>query len=107
MKGILFTVKELMEIEDYKQAEKIKFVDKDNNEIITKEPILLAPVLFFEMQKNNTMFVKLWICNEMPEGWKIKVGITSAPNGFYWIYNGKNMFDTEYKLALLKVNTNN
>lgn len=39
----------------------------------------------------------------MPEGWKELKGATTAPNGYIWIWNGKNLFGKEYEQALLKL----
>ena len=44
--------------------------------------------------------------DKMPEGWKeLPKGATTAPQGYKWIYNGKNPFSnvSEYKSALLKI----
>lgn len=41
----------------------------------------------------------------LPKGWKMLEGATTAPNGYAWIYNGKNPFSDgdEYKSGLLKL----
>lgn len=43
------------------------------------------------------------ILDEMPRGWKVNKGATTAPDGYVWIWNGKSLFSGEYQHALLKV----
>ena len=40
---------------------------------------------------------------EMPEGWNIVKGASTAPNGFVWVSNGKSFFGGERERALLKI----
>ena len=40
----------------------------------------------------------------MPDGWKEIMGAQTAPSGYVWIFNGKSIFSSEYRHALLKVN---
>ena len=40
----------------------------------------------------------------MPDGWKEIIGAQTAPSGYVWIFNGKSIFSSEYRHALLKVN---
>ena len=37
-----------------------------------------------------------------PEGWRVRVGALTAPNGYVWYYNGKSLFSDEYESALVK-----
>lgn len=43
------------------------------------------------------------ILGEMPKGWQILEGASTAPAGYVWISNGKSRFSGEYEHALLKV----
>lgn len=43
---------------------------------------------------------------EMPIGWKVLKGATTAPCGFIWVYNGKSLFGGERESALLKLKAN-
>ena len=40
--------------------------------------------------------------DELPKGWKIVKGATTAPVGYRWICNGKSRFSGKRKLAFLK-----
>ena len=97
------TLKELMETEIYKEAKTIKYIDKDYNTLNTKRPIVIANVLFRELQEDGTLLIMLWVENIIPAGWKRIVGATTAPIGFEWISNGKSLFDPDYKRALLRL----
>lgn len=37
----------------------------------------------------------------MPLGWRKVIGAMTAPQGSIWIYNGKSLFSSERKTALL------
>lgn len=43
--------------------------------------------------------------DKMPKGWKVLQGAQNAPNGYVWVFNGKDPFkkNSEYASALLKV----
>lgn len=44
------------------------------------------------------------VMDRIPPGWKpAPEGSLTAPIGHKWLYNGKNLFDPDLKLALLKV----
>jgi hypothetical protein len=101
-KGILVTLAEVLEREDSKNVKAIKYVDKDGKDINTIKPMLTAPVLFFEVREGGLLFIKLWVENEMPNGWKVITGALTAPVGFEWISNGKSLFDKNYQRALLR-----
>ena len=54
------TLKELMETEIYKEAKLIKYIDKDHIPLNTKKPIVIANILFRELQEDGTLLVMLW-----------------------------------------------
>jgi hypothetical protein len=91
-----------MEREIYKRAKHIKYVDNEGLDLNMEKPIPSAPVLYFEELKDGTLLVKLWVCNKMPDGWRLKFGALTAPNGFHWICNGRSRFDVAYRVALLR-----
>lgn len=41
---------------------------------------------------NKTEIKRPVILLEMPEGWKINKGATTAPKGSVWVYNGQSYF---------------
>ena len=43
------------------------------------------------------------IITELPEGWKVNDGATTAPDGYVWVNNNKPLFGGQYKHALLKL----
>jgi hypothetical protein len=95
-------LREVMEREIYKKAKYIKYVDEDGNVLQEEKVFKKISVLYFKELAGNGVEIKLWVCNAMPMGWKIKVGAITAPKGFYWIYNGKSIFSTKYKKTLLR-----
>ena len=46
---------------------------------------------------------KIEVVNNIPNGWKILEGATTAPKGYKWIYNNKSLFSKKRKKALLKI----
>lgn len=49
------------------------------------------------------VFKKVKVVNEMPKGWQVLEGATTAPVGYKWIYNGKSLFSKQREKALLKI----
>lgn len=43
------------------------------------------------------------VLKEIPDGWAILYGATTAPVGYKWIWNKKSRFFGEYKHALIKI----
>ena len=43
------------------------------------------------------------VLNELPNGWRVIEGATTAPVGYKWVNNGKSLFSKEYERALLKI----
>lgn len=43
------------------------------------------------------------IYKSIPDGWKVREGATTAPNGFVWIWNVKSLFSSEYRAALVPI----
>jgi len=58
-------------------------------------------------QKTIAYFKEIGVrfIDKMPKGWKVLQGAQAAPNGYVWVFNGKNPFreNSEYASALLKV----
>ena len=50
------------------------------------------------LKEEGVRFVK-----KMPRGWKVLHGATTAPNGYTWVWNGRNPFTPRYRHALLRV----
>ena len=42
------------------------------------------------------------VFTKLPEGWRINLGVTTAPMGYTWISNGKSRLSGQYEHALLK-----
>lgn len=55
------------------------------------------------MNTYNRLVEPVKVFYQMPTGWKKIFGAQTAPSGYVWIFNGKSIFSTEYKHALLKV----
>lgn len=51
--------------------------------------------------KMTTRGVRVY--RKLPEGWRINNLATTAPHGYMWIWNGKNLFSKEYRHALMRV----
>ena len=43
------------------------------------------------------------VLNEVPKGWRVLEGATTAPVGYKWISNGKSFFSKDFESALLKM----
>lgn len=43
----------------------------------------------------------LTIYKQMPKGWNVLEGATTAPIGYVWVCNGKSSFSGNYKHGLL------
>lgn len=46
------------------------------------------------------------VLTEMPKGWRVLEGATTAPIGYKWISNGKSFFSKDFESALLKMEVN-
>lgn len=55
------------------------------------------------MKKYSNLLKTTKVFTEMPDGWRVLTGATTAPVGYKWITNGKPLFTKEYQQALLKV----
>ena len=97
------SLQEFMEMCFYKEAKYIKYVDENNNELTYNKWFKNVKILNFEELLDGGLKIKLFVCNSMPNGWKIRKGAMTAPNGFCWIYNGKSVFSDDYNRALLKL----
>jgi hypothetical protein len=93
---------EFMEMEIYKTAKYIKLVDEDGIALQPEKFFKKVAMLNYKELADNGVEIKLWVCNAIPVGWKIKFVAMFAPKGFYWICNGKSIFSTKYKKALLR-----
>lgn len=100
---MILTLKDVLETEKYKNSAYKKYIDCDKNNIEIEKLNNNVPVLFFDELNDGGLLIQLWICNNIPDGWKIDKGAMTAPKGFCWITNGKSRFGTERKSALLKL----
>lgn len=55
------------------------------------------------MNTYNRLVEPVKVFYQMPTGWKKIFGAQTAPSGYVWIFNGKSIFSSEYRHALLKV----
>lgn len=95
---------QLKEREIFKRAKYIKYVDANGNPVGNESAIKSAPILFFQRIQGDGLLVKLSIYDAMPDGYKSLYGVLATPAGFRWIYNGKSMFGSLRRKALLRVN---
>lgn len=55
------------------------------------------------MKKYSNLLKTTKVFTEMPDGWRVLTGATTAPIGYKWIANRTSIFTKEYQQALLKV----
>lgn len=67
------------------------------------------------MNKKDEEILQYWrnkgvdVLNEIPQGWEIRKGTLTEPNGYVWVFNGKGIFEKDdkgnrlYKSALAKI----
>ena len=67
------------------------------------------------MDKKDKEILEFWrnkgvdILEEIPQGWKVRKGTLTEPNGYVWIFNGKGILEKDskgnrlFKSALTKV----
>lgn len=42
-------------------------------------------------------------CDHIPAGWLELKGTWAEPKGYKWFYNGKSLFDKDYKQCLVRI----
>ena len=95
-------LKEVMERQVYKDAKYVRYVDEDGNPLEYNRWFSNVTVLHFVELCDGGLRIKLFVCNSLPNGWKIDALALTAPKGFLWINNGKSRFGGEYISALLR-----
>lgn len=46
------------------------------------------------------------VYDNVPHGWSVIIGATTAPKGYVWVSNNKSHFGGERKQALVKIKKN-
>lgn len=57
------------------------------------------------MKKYTIKYFKkrgIMVLNSLPKGWQRVYDATTAPSGYYWAHNSRDIFGEEYKHALIK-----
>lgn len=97
-----FDYNRLKETDVFKKAKYVKYIDIHGNPVPEEKAIRKAPIVLYHRISGGGLLVKLWICSEMPNGFKELKGALTAPVGFRWVYNGKSLFGGNRRVALLR-----